>query len=364
MRITAYIIALLLAAGLLIGLGVYGGWQQQSILRTYLPVPASVDQNETRPSNFGGYEPDVRFTYTVAGKSYESGQVAPLRVNGSSDWAHSVMRRIQAEGSTAYYNPQDPGQAYLLPIGRFRPYGLILAGLALLGLGVLPIRSGGVFAHEPVAITGGPFDWYDLIPGGSYADRAMGWTAAAVLWYLLGAVVIAHYYLTTPPSYEFKSALAVGLYALAGLWPVIRALSAAGIASRLGAPKAQMTQKTVHLGEPVIVRIQQPFLRDTLVREVRVALTCYRRNGLGAVRYYASSQTAAEDRALSAGEVIRGEFTFEVTNKKRHPSTRFNRWDYPRTDWLIEVTTRTARSTVTVGFPILAKNPRQAAKAA
>jgi Protein of unknown function (DUF3592) len=364
MRITAYIVLIVLSAGLLVGLGVHDAYRQQQMLRTYQPVTASVTQNETRSSRFGGFEPDVLFTYHVNGKTYESGQAAPLRVNGSRNWAESLTRRIQAQGSTAYCNPQDPGQAYLLPIGRFRPYGLILAGLALLSLGILPIRRGGVFAHEPVAITGGPFDWYDLTPGGSYADRVLGWSAAAVLWYLLGAAVVMHYYLTTPPSYELKSAVAALLYALAGLWPIYRAASAAGVASRLGAPKAQMTQKVAHLGEPVIVRIEQPFLRDTPVREVRVALTCTRHNGLGSVRYFTSSHTVIEDRAVHAGEVVRGEFTFEVPQKKRHPSTSFTRFDYPRTDWLIEVTTRTPRRTVTAGFPILAENPRQAAKAA
>ncbi len=364
MRISAYILILILVVGLFIGFGIHGAWQQQQILRTYQPVPASVAKNETKQSQFGGYTSDVLYTYTVRGTTHENHQVAPLRINGSSDWAESVTRRIEAEGSTAYVNPQDPSQSYLLPIGRFRPYGLILTGLALLGLGLLPIRAGGVFVHKPVAITGGPFDWYDVVPGGSYADRAMIWSAAAILWYLVGAVVLIHYYTTTPPSYEIKAAVTVVLYALSGLWPAARAVSASGIASRLGVPKAQMTCKTVHLGEPVIVRIEQPFLRDTLVREVRVTLTCYRRNGLGSERYYASSQYALQDRAVRGGEIIRGEFTFEIPQKKRHPSTRFSRMDYPRTDWLIEVSTRTARSTVTVGFPILAENPKQVAKAA
>ncbi len=364
MRITAYILTLLLAAGLLIGFGVYGAWTQQQRLRTFQPVPAKVLQNDNRPSKLGGYEPDVLFSYTVKGKTYESNQTAPLRVSGSRSWAEGITRSIQAQGSTAYYNPHDPGRAYLLPIGRFRPYGLILLGLALLGLGILPIRAGGVFAHKPVAITGGPFDWYILTPGGSYADRVLGWSSVAVLWYLLGAVAVGHYYTITPPTYELKSGVLCALYMVAGLWPAYRAVTAAGVASRIGAPKAHMTQKVAHLNEPIIVRIEQPFLRDTTVQEVRVALTCTRRNGLGSVRYYTSSSTVAEDHAVHAGEVIHGEFTFEVPQKKRHPSTPFNRWNYPRTDWQIEVTARTGNSAVTVAFPILAEIKRQAAKAA
>ncbi len=364
MRIASYIFTLLLIAGLFIGLGIHAAWQQQQRLRTHQPVSASVVQNETRQSKLGGYEPDLLFTYTVAGKTYESSQAAPLRINGSRDWADTITRRIQTESDTAYYNPQDPAQAYLIQVGRFRPYGLILTGLALLGLGFLPIRSGGLFAHQPLAITGGPFDWYCLTPAGSYADRALGWSAAAVLWYLMGAAVIAHFYMTTPPNYELKAPIIAALYALTGLWLAARAVSTSGIASRLGAPAAQMTQKTVHLGEPVIVRIEQPFLRDTLIKEIRVTLTCYRRNGLRSERYFASSLPTAENQAVRAGQIIRGEFTFEVTHKKRRPSTHFSRFDYPRTDWLIEVTTRTARSCVTVGFPIFAESIKQAAKAA
>ncbi len=364
MRIAGYLILLVLAAGLLIGLGVHGAWRQRQMLSTFQPVPASVTTNDVRASKLGGFEPDVEFGYNVKGKTYQGERAAPLRVHGSRAWADSVMHRIRAEGSTAYYNPYNPAEAYLLPIGRFRPYGLILAGLALLGAGLLPLRAGGVFAHEPVAITGGPFDWYDLTPGGSHADRALAWSASALSWYLLGGLAVGHYFATTPPVYELKSAVSAVLYAVAGLWPVVRALSALGVASRLGAPKARMTQKVAHLNKPIIVRVEQPFLRDTIVRELRVVLTCTRHDGLGSVRYFTASQTLAEDRAVRAGEMIHGEFTFDVPDKKRHPSTPFNRWDYPRTDWQLEVTLRTAKCHATSAFPILADNIKQAAKAA
>jgi hypothetical protein len=317
-----------------------------------------------RASRFGGFEPDVGFAYKVGGQTYESQQAAPLRVNGSRDWAEGVRRRIAADGSTAYVNPRDPGDAYLVPIGRFRPYGFILAGFVLFGLGLIPVRSGGALAHEPVAITGGPFDWYDLTPGGTHADRALAWSAAALLWYLVGTIAVAHYYLTTPPAYELKSAVIAVLYAGLGIWPAHRALSAAAVAARLAAPKARMTRNTAHLGEPIIVRVEQPFLRDTVVREVRVVLTCVRRNGLGSDRYFSASCIAAEERAVRAGESIHGEFSFEVPEKKRHASTPFTRWDYPRTDWQIEVVTRTSKMSVTTAFPVIAEHPRHAAKAA
>ncbi len=365
MRIAAYILFIVLAAATIAGLGVRGVWRQHRMLTAYKQVPVSVQQNEVQPSRVGGFEPDVLFSYSIRGKTYESTQATPLGVHGARESIEALTRRIRSEeGSTAYYNPSDPGQAFLLRVGRFYPYSLVLAGIVLLCIGLLPIRAGGVFAHEPVAITGGPFDWYCLTPGGSYADRVLGWSAVSVLWYMLGAVVLAHYYLYTPAPYEVKSGVVAALYVVAGFWPAFRAVGAAGAASRIGTPKAHMTQKVAHLSEQVIVRIEQPFLRDILVREVRVALTCTRRNGLGSVRYYTSSQTAVEDRAVHAGEVIHGEFTFEVPDKKRHPSTPFSRWEYPRTDWLIEVTIHTASSAVTVGFPIFAENQKPAAKAA
>jgi len=364
MRITAYILVVAVVVGLLAGFGVHGAWKQQQALRAYQPVNATVNKNEIKHSQFGGYTPDLLYSYTVHGHTYESNQAAPLFISGSGDWAESITQRIQAEGSTAYINPHDPSQTYLLPVGRFRPYGLLLASIALLTVSVFPMRAGGVMSHKPLAITGGPFDWYNLTPGGTCPERAMIWTVSAVLWYLLGAAVIAHYYFATPPAHEIKAAVTSALYFLVGLCPAARAVSACAIASRLGAPKVQMTQKTVHLGEPVIVRIEQPFIRSTLVREVRVSLTCYRRNGLGSERYFASSQPAVQDHAVRAGEKIYGEFTFEVPHKKQHPSTRFSRLEYPRTDWQIEVTTRTQRSTVTVNFPILAEQIKQVAKAA
>lgn len=364
MKIAGYILLVLTCSGLLIGFGAYGAWRQQQMLRQWQPVSAAVTQNEVASSRYGGFTPDVRFSYSIKGKTFEGTRAAPLYLGGSRDWVESVSRRLSVEGSNAYVNPADPSQAYLLPIGRFRPYGLILAGLTLLGLGILPLRAGGVFAHEPVAITGGPYDWYTLTPGGSHADRAMGWAGAALGWYLLGAIAVGHYYLVTPPAYELKSGIIAVLYAVAGAYPVFRAFSAIGVASRLGAPKVHMTRKTAHLGEPIIVRIEQPFLRDTIVRELRVKLTCTRRDGLASVRYFTASKIAAEDRAVRAGEVIHGEFAFEVPDKKQHPSTAFARFDYPRTDWQIEVAARTRKCHATVIFPIVAEHEQKAAKAA
>lgn len=364
MRIIAYILATTLIVGLLLGFGLHGAWRQHEVLHTYQPVNATINKNEVKQSKLGGYTPDLLYTYTAKGQTYENSQAAPLFINGSSSWAETISQRITAQGSTAYVNPLDPGQAYLLPVGRFRPYGLTLAGIVLLTVSVFPMRAGGVLSRKPLAITGGPFDWYSLSPGGTYPDRATIWCVASVIWYLLGIIVIAHYYLTTPPSYEIKSVVISGLYLFAGTWIAWRALSACTIASRLGAPKAQMTKKTVALGEPVIVRIEQPFLRNTQIREIRITLTCYRRTGLGSEKYYASSQFAAQNRTVRVGEKIQSEFTFEVPQKKQHPSTRFSRLDYPRTDWQIEVTTRTDRSSATVNFPILAEHSKRATKAA
>lgn len=364
MRIPAYIFLLTAILGLLLGFGIHGAWYQQNALSHFQSTSAIVLKNEVKHSRSGGFTPDVLYTYTVNGNIYESSRVAPLRINGSTDWAESVSRRIQAEASTAYYNPLDPSQAYLLPIGRFRPYGLILAAITLLTLSVFPVRAGGVLSRKPVAISGGPFDWYELSPGGSYPDRAMIWCTATVLWFVLGIAVIAHYYTNTPPAHELIAAASTSLYALFGLALACRAISACAVAARLGTTKAQMTQKTVTLGQPVIVRIEQPFMRDTQLRELRVTLTCYQRNGLGSVRYFAASHHAAEDRTVRAGEKIFGEFSFDIPHKKQRPSTLFTRLAYPRTDWLIEVTTRTPRSSVTVNFPILAEQVKQAAKAA
>ncbi|GAB4191535.1 MAG: hypothetical protein Kow00105_05580 [Phycisphaeraceae bacterium] len=364
MRIAGYLFVLILTAGLLIGLGGYGAFVQQQKLQRYQPVPASVSSNEVQPSRLGGYEPAVTYTYQVAGKTYESHRVAPLRVHGSRSWAESVSRRVRSEGTTAFVNPYDPADAYLLPIGRFRPYGLMLAGLTVFALGLLPLFRGGVFSREPVAITGGPYDWYDLTPGGSHADRALGWCASALLWYLFGALIVGHYYLVIPPVYELKSAVSSALFGVAGLWPIYKAFSAMDTASRLGLPKAQMTRKIVHLNEPVIVRVEQPFIRDGIVREMRVVLTCIRREGLGSVQYFTSSRIVAEDRAVRAGEVLHGECRFEIPEKKRHASTPFSRWDYPRTDWQIEVVVRTSRGQAGTVFPITAENARSQAKAA
>ena len=364
MRVIGYLFVVLTLAGLLIGVGVKGAWQQHQMLQSYRAVPASVQDRDMRSSRYGGFEPDVNYSYSVGGNTLESQRVAPLRINGSRDWIESVLSRVQAEGMTAYVNPDDSADAYLLPIGRFRPYGLILVGLALLGVSLLPLRRGGMFERESGCVTSGPYDWYELTPESSPSGRVVGYFTAMVLWYLLGGLTIGHYFLTVPPDYEIKALISTALFAGLGLWPVHGLLKSMGVASRIATPKARITRSTVHLDEPIIVRIEQPFVRDTTLREVRVALTCTRRNGLGAVKYFTASHIVAENRAVRNSERIEGEFTFEVPEKKRHPSTPFSRWDYPRTDWQIEIITRTDKSVSSVVFPIIAEHTTRKAKAA
>lgn len=366
MRVLSYLLLVITIAGLLIGVGVNGAWSQQRMLRSYQPVPASVQESGVASSPLGGYAPSVSYSYVAAGKTQHADRVAPLSISGSREWAESISNRARSETTTAYVNPNDPADAYLLPIGCFRPYGLILAGLLLLGLSILPLRRGGVFEHQPVSVTAGPYDWYELTPEGTPTDQTLAYLAISAVWYLLGGMAIAHYYLTIPPDYEIKAMVFSAIFAAAGLWPLYRAAKTWCAASHVTAPKARMTRNTVHLDEPIIVRIEQPFVRDTTVRQVRVALCCTRRNGLGSVKYFTASHAAAENRAVRHGETIEGEFTFEVPEKKRHPSTPFSRWQYPRTDWQIEITTRTDKASSTTTFPILAEHtPRRTnAKAA
>ncbi len=364
MRIIGYALVIVVSAGLLIGLGIHGARHQQSMLSSYRPTPANIEKIEVRSSKMGGFEPSVSFSYRVGAMRYSSQRFAPLLVNGSRHWADSVVEKVRYTSATAYVNPSDPSEAYLMPIGRFRPFGLILAGLVILNLGLLPLSKAGVFSRTPGSTSRGPYDWFELKPSVTITGCAFGWSAFTLWWYTSAGVTVGYYYHAVPPTYEAKALVAAVLYAVAGLWPAYRALRATALALKLRPPGVRMIKHTVELDEPIIIRIDQKFSGHATVREVRVALSCIIHNGIGLDRYFKTSHIVLKDRSTQSGDRVQGEYAFEVPEKKRRPSTPGSRFAFPRIDWVIEVTTQTSAGSHTASYPIKAVRSRAKAKAA
>lgn len=149
-------------AGIFLLAGIHFARQQARKLATFRPVPAKVissgvlsttaDEGES-----SGHTPDIRYTYTTGGKTYETNTVLASGNNGTGGlaWAEQVVEQYpDGTTTTAYIDPADPSKAFLIREASVGPYVFILfpmihfcVGLAvLLGAGSKPYLSGAPLA--------------------------------------------------------------------------------------------------------------------------------------------------------------------------------------------------------------------------
>lgn len=86
------------------------------------------------------YTPWVRYEYVVDGRTYRSNRITPLDISAGREWAQETIDRFDVGGiATAYYDPADPAQTYLIREASFLPYVFVLFPMIFtcLGLGTI-----------------------------------------------------------------------------------------------------------------------------------------------------------------------------------------------------------------------------------
>ena len=121
---------------LFLGIGVTMLAKEQRRLSVFQPVTATVLSTRVqqhRDSDGNTYEPVVVYRYRVADRLYTASRVTPLRESRSGSWARRVTRRYAVGGNyTAFYDPENPAEAFLLRSRSVIPWAFI--GIPLVGL--------------------------------------------------------------------------------------------------------------------------------------------------------------------------------------------------------------------------------------
>lgn len=93
----------------------------------------------TRVDNSTRYTPLVKYTYTIAGRSYVNERISASDMHQKSIYrANDILRKYPAGGQvTVYYNPDDPGIALLETGLPKNVFVLLLSAVACFGLAVL-----------------------------------------------------------------------------------------------------------------------------------------------------------------------------------------------------------------------------------
>jgi len=124
---------------LFLGIGATMLAKEQRRLSVFQPVTATVvstSVEEHSDSDGSTYEPVVMYRYRVRDRDYVASRVTPLKESRSGRWAYRVTERYQVGREyTAFYDPADPAEAFLLRKRSVLPWGFI--GIPLVGLMII-----------------------------------------------------------------------------------------------------------------------------------------------------------------------------------------------------------------------------------
>ncbi|MCC7145817.1 MAG: DUF3592 domain-containing protein [Phycisphaeraceae bacterium] len=334
------LLAVLLSLAAWVG-GLLNAEWQRAALSGYRPVEARLLEKGVAFGWGGRYRPVVKYQYEVNGHTVLGYQMVPrpLFYMGSAVWAKDQIAELKVqEIYTAYYDPQEPTRSFLLRRIDDIPYGLLLvpAGVMCVVLGGL--RRGGFFQARARATLDARSGWYVMRPSLTLRG-CLGWRAAAVLgWYGWSLPVLGHYVMTSQGRVESSALFLFIVYGLLGLpwvWGFIQAL---GLWMSYRDATIRCTLPNPPLDHPVTFRYEQGFDGPVTIHKVSVSLRCEIRKGLWVAEKVFS--TSADVSLPNFGRNLTklgGEVHFELPGKKRRSTAMFSRWQYPRTDWLVEV---------------------------
>lgn len=311
-----------------IGIGANLALQQDSKIHTFRPVQVTIDSSEvktTRGSKGGStYSPDVTYEYDVDGAHYTSSQTLVSSLSTSDyNWAEGIVNRYhQGQKAEAYFNPFNPGDAFLVKEHSFFPYFFILFPMIHLtiGQGAILAALGYFGVNRPIAIaqTDG---WYQIQPDVSITNRRKFALLACLWWYGVGGFTLGHFFYVTENRADFAFVLGGSIYCALGLISLIPAIRWSLILHELADPIVRMPKAPLQHGELTDVEVTLKTNSELRIRDVQVGLLCQQ-----AERQYSGGAASTLKRmihekweTISENKTFRSDQKFKVEAKVQVP---------------------------------------------
>jgi hypothetical protein len=184
-------------AMIFVAIGSWLAYSQARALRTYLPAPAKLLSRtiQTSHDTDGGdtYTPGAEYRYVVNGQTYECKQVTVTNMSSSHSWAQGQLAKLpEGRDVTAYYNPADPSDAFLIHEPSFFPYLFVLFPMIFISIGL------GV-----------------MFPGKKSQMTTRSLLPIALLWNGIGLIVAVQYH-SLGGGFDLVAKVALCLYGLIG----------------------------------------------------------------------------------------------------------------------------------------------------
>jgi hypothetical protein len=221
------------------------------------------------------YSPAVTYEYDVDGTHYTSNNVL-IEESSTSDYsrAQDIVNKYRA-GQTceAFYNPQNPQDAFLVRARTFIPYGMILFPMVLLtvGLAVVLEAFGFLGASDPANVRE-PDGWIRVCPNTSMASRRRGTLILSTWWYGVGALTLGHYFSVAGADTITAAYVAGAVYATLGLLVLVPAIRTSILLQEFFEPVVRIKSDPVKRGEIVPVEVLVQVKKEVRVKNVEIGI--------------------------------------------------------------------------------------------
>jgi hypothetical protein len=276
------------AAALFIAIGANLALEQQRKIDAARAVPgvvvsAEVRENtttDTKNRRTTTYRPIVRYHYSIGNSIFGSDRVFPITQETSGRRAREIVERFRPGANvTVWYDPanRDPtklSDSFLIREWDFSPYFLILCAMTFFATG-LGFWAAGPWRRQqvwpPKSASGG---WYALTPRANIAAARRPWRAASLVWFVIGAIVAGHYFVHADRPYDLLALIAIPLYFILGLIPLIRFFHHRKLARVMRDAHVTVNTDTFWIGKTFNLKFEQRYRKRTEIELLRIGLIC------------------------------------------------------------------------------------------
>lgn len=187
---------------------------------TYKPVSAVVLHTGTAEKSDVGrrdvtYKPVVKFEYHVKNKRYTSGNLYSIPRFSDIEWARSVAGQFdKGDEVHAFYNPEDPADAYLIKYFAFFPYLITLASLLPFLFGSIAVAIPETY-NAPRKVSEGKFE---IEARTGIAKERLGFGIGSISYLFIGLPALAHFFYYVKPPYSLPVYIVTAVYGIIAIF--------------------------------------------------------------------------------------------------------------------------------------------------
>jgi len=334
-------------AGFCIGIawlvgGIHGIFVQKQMISTFKPVEAVILEFSSTRHSGSSYEPVIEYQYEVNGIQYRSKKTTPTDYSGPRRWVSNLMQSYNAGNvTTAYYNPVEPAEAYLIQRYAASPYTEVLfSGVYLfLGTGLFCIMLSHLeTSKEWIPDQDG---WFRKPPSLSTVRATRIFLMVSIAWIIVGVMTCLDYFSVIKPPVEYEFFATLVIYSWMGLilWGLTFYMFLQG--RNYYEPIVMINQSRPQLGKDLRVRVVQRVRRNGTIKQMRLGIVCEQLLFRWKVLFKQTEETLV-GKPEKKMDVLKHEFSI-LLPKELPPAGITGRILKKNTRWKLSIDTRMKR---------------------